>query len=523
MLTEARLRRDDTAWFAADAAVLCAAGPESKIDSGRFLPLAERGATEANPDAKQYRTIYLALAQYRAGQFPEALRSLAASDRAGPSRAAPWNEQSVLAAAVRALVLHAADRADEAKPWLATARRRHAAVEHRILIRKFGDEGLPNQLFLDLVRHVLREACRKVAGETFRDDQWRACPRVWGEIQYGRPDRARAAIDGMGPIDPADADLLAARGYLRGLLGDREVARADLEAALRIDPDHLLARLGRGTAALADRPEAAAEDLVAVLKQLPDLRTMDADRLVIDNLLAPADAAFQRAVRLRPADLQLWTARGRYLAWNGRWAEAAEAYAKGMGDRPLFIDWEEYAGALVLAGDLAGYRRLCARLVEVVRSPAGAKGPWGEDGAMQIAAQMVILHPDSGVDPKVYLGWTDALVSRNGNSPFVQFAAGATAHRAGKPDQALGHIRRSMGLLPLWDARELFYYQMAVAHARLGEADEARRWFDLAESGRAAKFVAPRPATVPAHLYANVIIEAEVFRREAEGLVLGKK
>ena len=38
MLTESRLRRDDTAWFAADAAVLCAASPESKVDPARFLP-----------------------------------------------------------------------------------------------------------------------------------------------------------------------------------------------------------------------------------------------------------------------------------------------------------------------------------------------------------------------------------------------------------------------------------------------------------------------------------------------------
>ena len=64
---------------------------------------------------------------------------------------------------------------------------------------------------------------------------------------------------------------------------------------------------------------------------------------------------------------------------------------------------------------------------------------------------------------------------------------------------------------------------MAIAHARLGEANKARRWLTLAEAGRSAKFVAPRPATVPAHLYANVIIEAEIFRREAEGLISGKK
>jgi tetratricopeptide (TPR) repeat protein len=424
---------------------------------------------------------------------------------------------------VRALVLHAADRADEAKTWLDTARRRHAAVEYRLLIRKFGDDGLPNQLSLDLVRHVLREACRKVAGETFRDDQWRAGPRIWGEIQFGRLDRARAAIAAMGPIDPADPDLLAARGFLRGLLGDREAARADREAALRIAPDHPLARLGRGREALADRPEAAAEDLVAVLKGLPDLRTHDADRQIIDDLLAPSDRAFRRAVELRPADLQLWTARGRYLAWNGRWAEAAEAYAKGLGDRPLFIDWEEYAGALVLAGDLAGYRRLCARLAELAPSPAGGKGPWGPDGGLQTAVQAVNLHPDSGVDPKVSSGWTSTLLSRDGNNAFMQYGAGAAANRAGKPDQALRHIRHSMSLLYLWPARELNYYQMAIAHARLGEADEARRWFDLAEAGRTAKFVAPRPATVPANLYANVIIEAEVFRREAEGLMSGKK
>jgi serine/threonine protein kinase/tetratricopeptide (TPR) repeat protein len=520
MLKESTIERNDGAWFAADAAILCAVSKESKIEPTRFLPLAQQGAELAYPEIVPYRNNYLALAYYRAGKFKEALQRLEISDKAAQLGEAEWNREAALAEAIRALAFHKTGESDKARKALEKARRWHAVVEWRILIRRFGDDGLPNQLYLDLVRHALREACAEIAGESFRDDQWRTCPRVWGEIQYGRKDKARAMIEGMGAVDPRDADLLAARGFLLTQAGDADRGRADRDAALRIDPDHLMARFDRGQQALADQPEKAAEDFVAILAKLPDTRNSVDDRWVVDNMLVTTDRAFQRAIQLRADDPQLWIARGRFFAWNERWKDAAEAYAKGIGIRPIWIDWLEYAGALILSGDLDGYRKLCARLDEKLRSPGGRQSPWGATGPPHIAARIAILHPGSGVESKMYQGWIVSVMQQNPSWWLNYYGSGGALNRDGKSAQAVSQIAQSMTLNSLWYARDLNYFQLAIAHSRLGNADEARRWYDLADSSRSLKYDATRrPAALPVNWNVTDMMESEIFRREARSLI----
>jgi serine/threonine protein kinase/tetratricopeptide (TPR) repeat protein len=409
---------DGDGWYSADVAVLCALDRKGRIKPPRYLPLAERGGKLAEPGVEQYRNEYLALAYYRAGKLDKALDRLDFCDRIATFRPA-------LARTIRALVLHRLGRRDDAKRALEQARRWYGAWEFQILIRPAGrgseyeDEGV-NPLMVDLVRLVLREACSELAGEAFRIDQWRAVRRAWGEANFDRKDRARAEVDKVGLIDRNDADLLAARAFLLAQVGDTGRANADCEAALRIEPDHLLARYARGRLALAEgRAADAAKDLVRVLAQLPDLRTMEADRFIVDGLLASSDAAFQRAVELRPKDPQLWVARGRYLAWKERWEEAAEAYRRGVESQPIYYDWIEYGCALILAGDLDGYRQLCAKLGSRLKSPDGRKGIPGGDDPVYVAVRLAALHPNSGIDPKVMMDWAKG----GGSFPLVTVAA----------------------------------------------------------------------------------------------------
>ena len=134
----------------------------------------------------------------------------------------------------------------------------------------------------------------------------------------------------IAPEDAKTAGVCAARAHVLLALGDNDRARQDLEAAIRLEPENVLARITRGRLALAEkRPEAAADDLVRALARWPDSRDEFDLRAVVNRLIATNDAVFARAVSLRPDDPQVWVARGRHLAWLGRWRDASDAYTKG--------------------------------------------------------------------------------------------------------------------------------------------------------------------------------------------------
>ena len=246
----------------------------------------------------------------------------------------------------------------------------------------------------------------------------------------------------MPAIPEGNAALHAVRGHVWGLLGEAEKAKSDREIALRLDPKNSLVHRDRGLAALKEgRPEDAASDLVVALASLSENRDLGAPRNQIDGPLAASDAAFRRAVALRPDDPQLWVARGRYLAWQGRWKEAADAYARGVEKRPIHVDWIEYADVLVLAGDLDGYRALCRRVAERVAAPDGLKGGvWDEGDAMALAARVAYAHPDSGLDPKLVLGWVEKADSLHPNWLRIRLALGIALYRAGEPNKAGGTL-----------------------------------------------------------------------------------
>jgi hypothetical protein len=77
-----------------------------------------------------------------------------------------------------------------------------------------------------------------------------------------------------------------------------------------------------------------------------------------------------------------------------------------------------------------------------------------------------------------------------------------------------------MQLWPLWPARELNWYGLAVAHATRGQIEEARRWFDQAEETINLKLrLAAEDRTVSADYAVLEILEAKVLRREVSQLL----
>jgi serine/threonine protein kinase/tetratricopeptide (TPR) repeat protein len=519
---------DEKGRYSGDVAVLNALDVKARTEPSRYLPLAERAAKLVPwPRSEQYINGYLAVTYYRAGKLDKALDRLDFCDGIATFGVKGDDGHTVLARATRALVLHRLGRREEARRALEQALRWYPVLESRVLIQPVGsrilDNELPNTVTLNLLRLFLREACSELTGAAFRVDQWYALRRAWGETNFGRNDRARTALDQAGPIDPNDAGLLAARAFILSRIGDAGRAKEDREAALRIDPDQLLARYDRGRLALAEgRPAAAAEDLVCVLAHLPDDRIPGAARFIVDGLLASSDAAFARAVELRPKDPQLWVARGRYLAWHERWKEAAEAYRRGVESQPIHFDSIEYGCALILADDLEGYRQLCAKMVARLKSPDGRKGVPGEDDSVEIAVEVTALHADSGVDPHVVIDCANAAWGQVPNSMGLCLAAGMARERGGQHEPAITLFRRSIQLYPLWEGRDLNWYGLAIVNGRMGQTEEARYWFDQAEASLESKLrLARSEPTVPPGYWMYGLLEAQVRSKEARGILAG--
>jgi tetratricopeptide (TPR) repeat protein len=238
------------------------------------------------------------------------------------------------------------------------------------------------------------------------------------------------------------------------------------------------------------KPDQGAEDLVKALSGFPDDRIVGAARDPIDMLVVSSDQAFDRAVALRPLDQQIWVARGRFLAWQSRWKEAALAYERGVRARPFFHDSLEYACVLVLSGDFDGYRQLCKSLNE---KPPGSDGQndIGPGLVWQLAeaARVGSLHPDSGAGPKRMLEWCERSLRDKPEHASILFAAALVRYRIRDEATAISLLgRTATSDLPFeWNGWAMIRYLLALSHHRLGHNYDARRWYDLAESSLAAR------------------------------------
>jgi WD40 repeat protein/tetratricopeptide (TPR) repeat protein len=248
-----------------------------------------------------------------------------------------------------------------------------------------------------------------------------------------------------------------------------------------------------------------------------------------DRMLADYD----RVIALDPGQGNSYASRGSAHAALGRWDRAEADYAKAheLGTVPSF----EYQRAILrlAVNDVPGYRKACAEMVE-----RGGPAP-DPDQAGWIAWSCVLV-PDAGPDPARLLQLAEraaVVAPRNRDSLLVR---GAALYRAGKWQEAaavLEEARATVGQKPQTPEEvsgrlaphafddtgyELFF--LAMAHHRLGHADEARQWLEKGarwiEQGRLPK--TEQGADNPRFTW-NRRVAHEQLRREAEALLEGAK
>jgi tetratricopeptide (TPR) repeat protein len=239
--------------------------------------------------------------------------------------------------------------------------------------------------------------------------------------------------------------------------------------------------------------------------------------------LAEAEAAFRKAIALKPDDPKASANLGAFLrhqantlAGQGQWQRAAAEYARAVEWLPRdLLLWCEYASALLLAGDQEGYRRVCGEVVHRFDKATDPLTP-------ALVARIASLAPGAA-DPARVVQWAEkGVVARPSEAWFLHNLAMAH-YRAGQFDQAVRRLEQSLKLG--WGAHVLNALLLAMAHQRLGHADEARRWMDTAvqwidQAGmgltREARFALPVPNWADR-------MELQLLRREAEELLSVKK
>jgi tetratricopeptide (TPR) repeat protein len=174
------------------------------------------------------------------------------------------------------------------------------------------------------------------------------------------------------------------------------------------------------------------------------------------------------------------------------------------------------------AGRLDEYRNTCAALLE---RDAQTKNP--DTGALAVLA--CATGPDAVGDwPKV-IALAEMAVDRDPKWPRYQRALGAILYRAGRFQEALQHLNEANRLnapepSELWEGSpvELWCF-VAMAHYRLGHAEEAKEWLDKTDRYFDKVFADEQSSAGPRVVPVGRRLLMRIFRAEADALIKGNE
>jgi WD40 repeat protein len=173
--------------------------------------------------------------------------------------------------------------------------------------------------------------------------------------------------------------------------------------------------------------------------------------------------------------------RGDRWARLGQWRLAAADYARAFSAETPGNPYLSFQHAVlcVAAGDMAGYRSACNRMLDVL-------GKTDERTWLEFAAHAWTIAP---VDPAATTKALELAERRAATipMPFSDHVLGLARYRAGRFAEADARLRASLDRNPGWDYQVLDWLVIAMAQKQLGSPDEARRWL-----GRAETWVATR-------------------------------
>jgi eukaryotic-like serine/threonine-protein kinase len=225
--------------------------------------------------------------------------------------------------------------------------------------------------------------------------------------------------------------------------------------------------------------------------------------------LAHYDDLFNQVAKLRPKETTVWVGRGQYRALRGEWHLAASDLARVVRDRPLEDDGTfEYAGLLILDGDLTGYKKFCQEL------KARFKDQPSDAYTAFVVSRAFAVGPIDTVDVPRVIDWSERAI-RGDHSTWVVHNLGLAQFRAGQYRAAIENLQKAAATG--WGGQAADWLLQAMIHDRLGHTDEARRCIEKAKE--LTKEIAPVSGEDEARIACTDWIELNVLMREAEKLL----
>jgi WD40 repeat protein/Flp pilus assembly protein TadD len=289
---------------------------------------------------------------------------------------------------------------------------------------------------------------------------------------------------------------------------------ADCSKILELDPDpdgH--AYFHRGMAySMLNQYDKAVADLTEAIKRKakdPTRYRRRGDVYLHLHQYDKAAADYTEAIKRESGHWEDWSNRGEAYAALGQWDKAAADFARALKLKADKLDvWENQALIHLAKGNLDGYRKACAAILE----------RFGETKDPELAnevAWVCVRVPQAVADPVrvVHLAFKE--VEKKPTQADSLTTLGAALYRAGLFEAASSRLTEAAKLSPKEPliSNELF---LAMTYHRLGQADKARqaldnaiRWFKEAEQKKTMSW--------------GQRLSRQGLRREVEELLKGTK
>jgi tetratricopeptide (TPR) repeat protein len=217
-------------------------------------------------------------------------------------------------------------------------------------------------------------------------------------------------------------------------------------------------------------------------------------------------------VAAEPAKSQHRSRRATAHAALSRWDPARQDFARAIGLGSSAIgDAYGLALAQLETGDTAGYRATCARVLDRF-------GRSADPNDALTAARICTLLPDAVPDSNRPLQLAEQAADSDPTDNVARTVLGAAFCRAGRYDAAVQRLSQAGARPPTPNAYHGFF--LAMTHARLGHASEARRYLEQAAQWLEEALQRQSGDVTEPPLSWQQRLELQLQRREAEALIL---
>jgi WD40 repeat protein/Flp pilus assembly protein TadD len=245
-----------------------------------------------------------------------------------------------------------------------------------------------------------------------------------------------------------------------------------------------------------------------------------------------AIADHSRAIELAGNDNERFSSRSQRAnayAVLGQWDKAAADYARLFEDGQRWNQehvWFPYTLLKLAVGDAKGYRRACRKLFDGRDRLSGLRNPRAAPRTAYRLVWACVVAADGLEDYAPLLDFAEEAVTLDRRDSYgCARALGGALLRAGRLEAAVQQLEKAASLQPGTPSTSLL---LALAHHRLGHADEARQCLDKAVQ-QMEQLTRQRPKNAgseatdvaPDELLWTERLSLQLLRREAETLIRG--